>query len=610
MPVCVTLGFVRRCLTAAVVLAGFALAAAEPVSARQPIPLDTLRATAGSRAVLGAASLTRSVDIIDRRALEALPARSLGDVLARALGVDLLGRSPAQADLAIRGSGFEQVLVMVDGVPVNDDQTGHFHLNLAVPLDAVERIEVLRGPASALYGSAAVGGVVNIVTRRGENAVDARAQAGSFGAMAAGVGVAASRPGWSAHLSADHDRADGHRPGTDHAVSQTRLTVDAPLAKGTTRLDVGFAARDFGASAFYAPADSYEETRALTAAASWRSRPASFSVHPRVAFRRHEDDFVLRRGDPAFYRNLHTSRQLSSELVARWTAADRLHAAAGAEASWSDLESSNLGDRDEQRVAVFAELVAGHAGAGLLTAGVRFDEHSTFGSFLSPSIAAGYRISPAVRVRASANSGFRAPNWTERFYRDPSNIGNPDLDAEKFWTAEIGAELRHRNAGSLDLVAFVRRSDDLIDWARPAGASPAAPWRTTNIQQATFRGIEATARSAVAAVQLAGRAAVLGFTAEDAAGMTSKYALRPLTQSLSLEATAPLLTGLNLSARAAHQRRSGGEEWQLLDGRMAYVRGGSQIFLDATNIGNAVWPDVTGEPAPGRAFSVGVRLRR
>jgi vitamin B12 transporter len=600
----------HRVATAAVVLVGTALFAASPASARQAIPLDTLRATAGSRAVLGAASVTRSVDIIDRRALEAFPARSLSDVLARALGVDLLARSPAQADLAIRGSGFEQVLVMVDGVPVNDDQTGHFHLNVAVPLDAVDRIEVLRGPASALYGSAAVGGVVNIVTRRGETGMDARAQAGSFGGLAAGVGVAGSRAGWGARLSADHDRGDGHRQGTDHAVSQTRITLDAPLASGAARLDVGYAARDFGASAFYAPADSYEETRALTATASWRSRPGSFSVQPRVAFRRHEDDFILRRADPSFYRNLHTSRQLSTELVGRWTAADRLQAAAGAEAAWSDLESSNLGGRDERRVAVFAELVAGDVGTSLLTAGLRFDEHSTFGSFLSPSIAAGYRISHAVRLRASANSGFRAPNWTERFYRDPSNIGNPDLEAEKFWTAELGAELLHPDAGSLDLVAFVRRSDDLIDWARPAGESPPAPWRTTNIQQATFRGIEATARTGVAAVQLTGRAALLGFTVEDAEGMTSKYALRPLTQAVSIELTAPLLTGLNFTARAAHQRRAGGEDWQLLDGRLAYVRRGSQLFLDATNIGDARFSDVTGEPAAGRAFAVGVRVRR
>src|SRR5690606_25804552 len=146
--------------------------------------------------------------------------RTVADVIGRALGADLLARSPAQADLSIRGGSFEQILVLVDGVPVNDRQTGHFHLDVAVPLDAVERIEVLRGPASAIYGSSAIGGVVNIVTRRGTSDLHARAQTGSFGAYAAGAGVGAARGAWSARVDADLDASDGHRAGTDHRSTQ------------------------------------------------------------------------------------------------------------------------------------------------------------------------------------------------------------------------------------------------------------------------------------------------------------------------------------------------------------------------------------------------------
>src|SRR5690606_29957016 len=102
------------------VLTGLLLAAAAlPAAAlQQPIPLDTVHVSAGSRLVAGAPALTRSVDVLDRRAIDALPARTITDVIARALGVDLLARSPAQADLSVRGSGFEQVLVLVDRVPV------------------------------------------------------------------------------------------------------------------------------------------------------------------------------------------------------------------------------------------------------------------------------------------------------------------------------------------------------------------------------------------------------------------------------------------------------------------------------------------------------------
>jgi vitamin B12 transporter len=619
-------------------IGGLALFLSASAAAQQPIPLDTLRAGAGSRIVAGAAAATRSIEVIDRASIDALPARSVADVLARALGTDLLARSAAQADLAIRGSGFEQVLVMVDGVPVNDDQTGHFHLNLAVPLESIERIEVLRGPAAALYGSAAVGGVVNVVTRRAaggrggaaepasEFAV--RAQAGSFGAAVAGAEARLTRgAGFGVRASAERDRGDGHRPGTDHDITQARLALDAPFADGSLAGHVAYAARDFGAAGFYAPFDSYEETRTQTAALSWRSAPGTLTLEPRVSLRRHEDDFILRRDDPSFYRNRHTGSQAAAELVTRWMPVSALRLAAGAEAARSRLASSSLGDRVEDRTAAFAELAAGDAAASLLTLGLRLDRHSAFGAYVSPSIAAGHRTSERLLLRASAGAGFRAPSWTERYYRDPANIGDPDLDAETFRTAELGAEMRFGAGASLDAAVFVRQADGLIDWARPAGSAPSVPWRTMNVERSTFRGLETTGRANLAAVAVTARAALLGFSADVEPGLASKYALRPLTRSLGIELDAPLSGRTRLVMYGSHRRRAGdsgdggdsgdsgdsGDEWQLVDLRLSRsvsaVRG-LQIHLDATNLFDAAYHDVAGQPAPGRALLLGGRLRR
>ena len=146
----------------ALVVAGIAAAGLE---AQEPIDVGRIEVTVGSRASDRAARLTRSVEVLGRDRLTTLPVRTVAEALEWALGVDVQSRSPASADLSIRGSGMEEVLVLVDGIPVSDAQTGHFHLDLPIPLDQVERIEVLRGPAAALYGSDAVGGVVNVVTR-------------------------------------------------------------------------------------------------------------------------------------------------------------------------------------------------------------------------------------------------------------------------------------------------------------------------------------------------------------------------------------------------------------------------------------------------------------
>jgi vitamin B12 transporter len=624
------------------------LLALGPVGARaqEPDPdsvvvLDPLRVSTGSRVVAGAAAVTRSVDVLGRREIDALPARSLGEVVGRLLGVDLQARSPAQADVSIRGAGFEQVLVLVDGVPVNDEQTGHFHLNLAIPLDAVERIEVLRGPASALYGSAAVGGVIHIVTRRSGPELAVRARAGTFGSAGAGAdaGFAAGRVGL--RVSAERDQADGHRPGTDHVVTLARLAMDLPLgsphpghgggprpAGGTLRANVAVAARDFGAAGFYAPFDSYEETRTVTATLGWSPPVAPFTLEPRLSFRRHGDDFILRRDDPGFYRNVHETRQTAAEIVARWRPAGAVTMAAGGEAGWSALRSPSLGDRDEDRLAIFGEVAAGHPDRTLLTAGARLDRHDVFGSSVSPTVAVGHSLGARLRVRASFGAGFRAPSWTERFYRDPANIGTPDLEPERFRTGEAGLELRLGNRDaplntSLDLAGFVRRAADLIDWARPVGSQDSVPWRTLNVERATFRGLETTLRTRLLpggapdgqAVELTGRAAVLAFDASAADGLESKYALRPITRTGSAELGLPLSAegGARAVIRFGHHRRAGGpagaESWHLLDARVSRGIRGIEFHLDATNLLDTAYADIVGQPAPGRALGLGARAR-
>lgn len=578
------------------------------VAAQQPVPLDTLEVTAGTRLVAGAAVSTRSVDVLRRADIEALPARTVSDVLSRGLGVDLQPRSPAQADLSIRGSSFEQVLVLVDGVPVNDDQTGHFHLDTAVPVDAVERIEVLRGPAAAVYGSSAIGGVVNIVTRRGRNELMARAEGGSFGSLALSADAGVARERFSARVSAGHDRSDGHRPGTDHRITQALLTTDGAVAGGALRLDLAHAQRDFGASAFYAPFDSYEETRVSTASVSWRGSGVAWSVEPRVSFRRHDDDFILLRDNPSFYHNRHTTDLLSGEVVSRWVPRTDMRLALGASGARSSIESNSLGERTEDRTALFAEFAAGEAEGSLITAGLRLDRHEVFGTFLSPSVAAGFSISPAFRLRASGGTGFRAPTWTERFYVDPANIGNPEVEPERFRTVELSGELS-RGRALVSLTGYIRDADDLIDWGRPDGAAPTAAWRTMNVESATFRGLELAARLQTGRATLTGRGSLLSLDAEEHSGFTSKYALRPLTRSLSMEAVLPVAAA-RLGLRAAHLRRAEGGDWSLLDARVSMDVGALELFATATNLLDEQYADITGHTAPGRALSAGLRVVR
>lgn len=583
---------------------------AAPLAAQQrPATLDTVRVEVASRAAPQLAAAGRAVEVVDRAAIDRLPARTLADVLARALGVEVLGRSPASADLAIRGSSFEQVVVLVDGVRVSDDQTGHFDLDLAVPLEAVERVEILRGAGAALYGSDAVGGVVNVVTR-GARGTRARVQGGSFGTASAALAHAGRAGATGLQASADLLRSDGHRPGTDYDVLQARLAAERTTAAGLLRADVGAARRDFGAADFYGAYPSHERTGAVTAALRLESVPAArVRTSLTTGARQHTDRFTLWRDQPARYQNRHETWQLEAEAVAR-VDAGRAALAVGASGHRSQLRSARLGDRHEERAALFGEAAVGDADGARVTAGLRGDWTSRFGVYASPSLALSLPAGDALRLRANAVRGFRTPTWTERYYQDPANVGSPDLGAETFWSGEAGATWA-RGGVRADVAAFVREARGLIDWARPLPVVSGAPWRTLNVEQATFRGVELLLEAShLAGAHWTLRASGLDVDADAAEGYAGKYALRPVTRAASLAVERPLVARLTAAAELSHGRRLGEEAWERADLRLSWHAGAARMDIDLVNLGAADYLDAAGKPVMGRAVFAGVSWRR
>ncbi len=579
-------------------------AAASPLAAQEePIQLDSL-VVVGTRVSPGLPLRSRSVEILDRDLLTRLPVRSVSQALQWVLGVDVVTRSPAQADLSIRGSTAEQVLVLVDGVPVSDRQTAHFDLDLTVPFDRIERIEVLRGPASASYGTNAMGGVVNIVTRAPASSVEGRFEGGSFGtvtgSLGAGIEIGSAGIAGSAALS----RSDGHRDGTDYRMSEVHVNTLSAVWGGSLAAQAGYAWRDFGAADFYAPYPSFERTRTGTAAASWRGPlSARVELEPRLFYRRHKDHFVLDRGSPTFYGNRHTSSQVGGEAVVRYRDGRGFALAGGAVVGRDWLESSNLGDRAESGWALFAEAVH-HRGPLTLSMGVRADHYESYGLFASPSVSAAYQRS-VFHLRGSLARSFRAPTWTERYYEDPVNRGNPALEPEQAWAAELGADVEIAGPVWFSLTAYRRRARDLIDWARPAGGAGA--WETRNVEAATFYGLEGELRGLrVAGADVTLRGAVLDFAADSAAGYTSKYALRPVTTDASL-ALARQFGGVGAETRLNYRRREGDSGYWLLDLRLSVPIHLGVLFLDLVNGLDADYADIAGAPAAGRSIYVGFR---
>jgi iron complex outermembrane receptor protein len=573
--------------------------------------LDTVQVTVATHSSPSLATPTRSVDVIDRAEIERTAARTISDVLVMRLGADARRRSPAQADLSLRGSSVEQVLVLVDGVRMSDAQAGHYDLDLAVPLDLVERIEVLRGTGSTLYGSDAVGGVINIVTRRDQAFHGARVRSGSFGTAGASAVAAGTVGGLGVRGGGDFERSDGHRAGTDYRIGQGRVALDHAAGSGRVNAALGLGIRSFGASDFYGAFPSSERTETNSASLGYASSAgAPLSVTATASTRRHTDRFTLVRHNPALYENHHRSWQTGGEVVARYAASRSAAVALGTELRNDRLTSNALGHHVDDLAALFAEATLGRSGGASVDAGMRVDWSSRNGRFVSPSLAGVVPLANGLWLRGSVTRGFRAPTWTELYYRDPANVGDPSLAPETFTAGEVGLRALPAGRVRLDVALFARRADDLIDWARSQSAPDTTVWRTMNVESATYHGVEFEADVPhVLGADWSMRASGLSFDAQGAEGYTGKYALRPLTHSVGLTMTAPLRAGTRLSVNARHARRVGERAYVETNARLAHEWAHAWVQLDLLNLTGATYLDAAAKPVAGRAVYVGVGWR-
>jgi iron complex outermembrane receptor protein len=208
-------------------------------------------------------------------------------------------------DLSIRGSGIGETLLLLNGQRINDPQTAHHDMDIAVPLEAVARVETMRGSGSTMYGSDAAGGVVNIVTEKPERTeVRLRAAAGNIGmnqqsgSIAGGVGAVAER------LVFSRDFSSGFMPDRDYRNLQLASMTHVSTGLGPADFTLAYADRPFGAGQFYGNFNSWENTKTWFASAQQSigtKTTASFS------YRRHSDLFVLYRDRPELYVNRHVS---------------------------------------------------------------------------------------------------------------------------------------------------------------------------------------------------------------------------------------------------------------------------------------------------------------
>jgi len=563
--------------------------------------------------------LNRNMTIVDKLQLETSPARSLPEILAFVPGLDVRQRgvTGVQADIGIRGGSFEQTLMLLNGIKLTDPQTGHHLMNIPVPLVEIDRVEVLKGPASRIFGQNAYAGAINVITKLSEERyVKLQTYGGDFGMK--GINFAGSLPvgNYKQNLALSYDDSDGHQYNSDYQVANLFYEGGIDLSdKNSLRGMISYSDRTFGANGFYTSAfpDQWESVQTSLASLSHTLSLESFKLNTRGYWRRNVDEFRLRRNEPSFFQNNHTTDVFALEANGSFQS-DWGTTGFGLETRKESIESSNLGNRERNISGIFLEQMISIAQKVDLRAGIYSNYYSEYGWKHFPGAEVGFQASKGIRIYSGYGVSYRIPTYTDLYYKGPTNIGNDQLTPEQAQNFEIGAKL-NKSGINAELVYFLRNTDNLIEWARTDATQP---WQPQNFNEVRFSGLEASFNYRVnpSSSMIQVKELMISYNyinADLKQGTEPKQETRYALTALKNQLIAGILVGIGSkfewNTKMRNVERMNQDPYFLLDMRVDYNRIGKVgFFAEASNITNTDYIEAGTVQMPGRWFRAGVSL--
>jgi iron complex outermembrane receptor protein len=503
----------------------------------------------------------RYVTVVPGAALSRYPVTSLDDLLrlVPALEVQSRGSFGAQADITLRGSTFNQVLLLLDGMRLNDPLTGHFAGYLPITPAEIEQIEIVRGPGAALYGPDAVGGFINIVTKtfaatHRPDSMEAQATflAGEWNLKSTNAGFYGQQKGLRLAGGVLNNSTDGQpRPAPStlrNDVAATTYSISAAAeitAKLSAAARASFDQRDFNAQYFYTT-NAGDQARETTSR-DWYQGQLRYEWNERA---RTEMQLVgtastdVYRYTPASVASDHLMHYLNLQVQHQQVLSDKVRATIGAQADRRTIASNDRGHHDTWHVGAFG-VVAAVPAAGLnLTAALRLDHDRAYGTELVPQLNASQQVGTRLTARAALGKAIRAADFTERYTSNsrpgivPSgfNVGNANLVAERTFNYEAGADFLALPWLTLRSTYFHRAGSNLIDYVSQSGnqvieatgltnLNPTATYRfAQNLFSVTTQGIETevSVQKQFTALRLDGSVGYTWLTVDNH-GVTSQY---------------------------------------------------------------------------------------
>lgn len=610
----------------------------------QPYALEEVEVTA-SRLPLGELEAARPVTVLTRQEIQGSAIHSINDLLKYAVGVDVRQRGGfgVQTDISLRGGTFDQITVLLNGVNITNPSTGHFSADFPVAISDIERIEIIEGPASRVFGTQSFAGAINIVTKASSHSgADIRLMSGQYGQFQGGVSVNLTGKTVQQQFSGNWGRSDGAVDNSDYIQRKGFYQGQLKDEAIDMQWQLGVSSQDFGANTFYSAkyADQYEQTRKYMGSIKGKTKGKTIQFEPLMYWNRTKDHYVLIRDNPAVYQNYHLIDVYGQALNA-YINTPLGRTAIGTEVRWESILSTSLGkpvpvqhqqpvhkeglyyDKSDHRTnySFYAEhnilLSQWTFSMGLMA---NYNTYLADGLDYFPGIDISYRPSTHWKWFASWNKGMRLPTFTDLYYKSPTTAGNLDLKAEKTQAWSTGVAYRTA-AWEMRLEAFYHKGTDMIDWVM---------YDAQDIYHAANFGLDNMGMELNSTLRLGTlfpqqrflKTLHVGYNYihqkrhDDQAFYKSSYAMQYLRHKIVTELDmqfTPRITakvsyrfqermGDYIAYDEAHQSTGelvGYKPYGVIDAKVTYQAGALQLYAEANNIFDAQVIDVGNIPQPG-----------
>ncbi|UMQ42571.1 TonB-dependent receptor [Chryseobacterium sp. Y16C] len=554
-------------------------------------------------------SANQNITVITKEEITNSPAKSIDEVLQQVAGMDIRrrGANGVQSDVSFRGSSFEQVLLLINGIRMNDSQTGHNSLNIPVDLADVERIEVIKGPAARRFGQNAYAGAINIITKINPGKkVKINAEAGDFETYGLGLSAHSGGEKFSNSLNMSSNSSQGYMHNTDYDIRNIFYQSQLKIKDGDIRLQAGFSEKKFGANGFYSSplaTEQYEELQSSIISLAHRQSFGKFKLNSNVYWRRGQDMYLFNRQKPEIYRNMHIGNNVGGEVNSSydWGLGTT---GIGVELRKEFLASNNLGNRERFVSQVFFEHYFLFFDKKLnISPGISWANYSNAGNFFYPGLDVGYNFNSNNKIYGNISKVHRVPTFTDLYYVSKTERGNPNLQPESALYAEIGYQYQTKDILA-KVSGFLRNSSNSIDWTKISLNE--LVWNAQNVGDMEIRGIEVEVNHQILNwLKYSAGYTYLDNDFKQPKDLVSRYTLDNLKHQFIGKLETKFLKNFTNELVYRYNERLNNGSYNLLDEKISFAKKDFSVYVLINNITNTEYTETFGVKMPKRWFHLG-----